>query len=178
MIDAAIGQPLLVRCRVPVRLSYVLVGGALLAAAPLRAQRATDTPRQAPSRATRSARTVQELATLRVGEKTSPLELPDSAVHGKPVPVRFFSHVDGCWGGPGETKVSRRGPIIELRAYDKRRLLAAGEQCPVQTSDAEHRVSLMITAPGTYTVFVLGRSDRQAKRDSADVRLERRVVVR
>ena len=68
--------------------------------------------------------------------------------------------------------------LIELRAYDKRRPVAAGEACPVSAKEAEHKVSLMITAPGTYTLYLLGRSDTQAKKDSADVRIEKQLVVK
>ena len=99
--------------------------------------------------AARQARLVEELAVLKVGKKVTPLELPDSFVHNQPIKLRFFSQVDGCWGGASETKVKRKAKVIELRAYDKRRPVAAGEACPVSAKEAEHKVSLMITAPGT-----------------------------
>lgn len=158
-----------------VRIVWALAAGAALAAVastPLAAQLKPS------AGGARQARLVEELAVLKVGKKVTPLELPDSLVHNQPITLRFFSHVDGCWGGAGETKVKRKATVIELRAYDKRRPVAAGEKCPVQAQDAEHKVSLMITAPGTYTLYLLGRSDTQARKDFADVRIEKQLVVR
>lgn len=81
------------------------------------------------------------------------IQVPDSAMIGKPVLVQLVTYGDGCVS-QGDTDIVLTADVAEITPYDRR---VVGDGCPLVLREFEHQTTVTFDTSGDKIIRVNGR---------------------